>query len=190
MSILRRVLGTFWFVALGACSTMNITSDYDPSTNFTGLTTYNWMPDPQATTGDPRVDNPFLDSRIRNAVDGTLAAKGYPVSDTPDFLVGYHAAVKDKKDVRTINTSYGYGSGWGWKYDDRYRPYGWTGAPETFVYEYEEGSLIIDIVKPESNELIWRGSAQAEVDESASREKREKRINKAVERIFAQFPPQ
>lgn len=190
MSILQRALGTLWFVALGACSIMNITSDYDPSTNYSGLSTYNWMPDPQETTGDPRIDNPFLASRIRNAVDNTLAAKGYLVSDTPDFLIGYHAAVKDKTDVQTINTSYGYGPGWGWEYGYGNRPYGWTGAPETFVYEYEEGSLILDIVDPESNELIWRGSAQAEVDRSASPEKREKKINEAVERILAQFPPQ
>ena len=57
------------------------------------------------------------------------------------------------------------------------------------AYEFEEGSLILDFVDPESNKLIWRGSAKAQIDSVDTPEKREKLINAAVNEILGKYPP-
>ena len=55
--------------------------------------------------------------------------------------------------------------------------------------EYDEGTLILDIVDAESRTLIWRGSARAEVSATVAPETREARVREAVRRILEQFPP-
>ena len=58
-----------------------------------------------------------------------------------------------------VNNYYGYGhSGWAWEYYDPYR-YG----SQTHIYSYELGALIFDVIDPKTNQLMWRGSAEAEV---------------------------
>jgi hypothetical protein len=173
--------------ALAGCSTMQVNTDFDPAADFDRLRTYKWMPGPQKVTGDPRLDNEILEKRIRTAVENQLNAQGFrkQSSGTPDFLVGYHVALEKKLAVSTMNTYYGYRAGWGWSYGVGTSPIG----PESYTYEYEQGSLILDIVDGDTRGLIWRGSAQTEVNKTASPEKRQAQINEAVENMLERFPP-
>jgi hypothetical protein len=168
-----------FLLLLSGCAGIQVTTDYDPAVDLTTLRNYAWMKGQQARQSDPRIDNSLLDTRIRNAIDAELAGKGFEVmgADQADFLVGYHAAVQKKIDAYTMSNSYGYRPGWG------------TGYSDIHVYEYEEGSLVIDFVDPKTKNLLWRGAAQAEVNRSLTPEKRETRIRTAVEKILARFPP-
>jgi len=167
-----------WF-ALAGCSQLTVTTDHDRSANFTTLHAYDWRPGPQQGVNDPRIDSSLIDARVRAAVDRVLTAKGYEKvapGATADFFVGYHAVVLRKTSVQTINTWYGYRyGGWGW--------------PQTYAYDYDEGTLLIDVIDPATMKLLWRGSGTRIIDVHASAEKRERRINDAVERILAKFPP-
>lgn len=176
------------FAALNGCATMTITSDYDAFANFSGLKTYAWIPDPKTPSGDPRIDSSLLDSRIRKAVEIHLSARGYvkEKSGTPDFWIGYHAAIDKKMDVEILNDYYGYGPGFGRFYGAAYAP---PGTASAYVHEYEEGTLILDIVKPDTRKLIWRGTAQASLNREATSEEKRERINEAVRRILKKFPP-
>jgi hypothetical protein len=180
---LRQLLLLLFLVVLGGCSTMQIYSDYDRAANFEGLQTYDWVKTEKEPAADPRLSDPLLDKRIRDLVEKQLAVQGYDQSSTgaPDFMVGYHVALEKKLAVSTMNDYYGYRAGWGWSYGAG------TGRvmPESYVYEYEQGSLIIDIVNPKTRELMWRGSAQAEVNQKKSAEQ----LTKAVQRILQRFPP-
>lgn len=178
-------------IALSGCSTLEISYDYDPKANFTGLETYAWLDEPQKPTGDPRIDgNTILKSRVHEAVDGALAARGFRrVADDPDFLVAYHVSLDRRQSVQTLNSYYGYSPGWGYGYGAAYRPGYWAGVPQTYVYEYEEGTLILDVVDPETRELIWRGSAQDEVSFKSTPEKDQAQLDEAVQRMLEHFPP-
>ena len=166
--------------ALAGCSQVAVTTDHDPSANFSALHTYAWRPGPQQGVDDPRFDSTLLDKRVRAAVDRVLASKGYrtaaPGTDA-DFLVGYHAVVRQKTSVQTINRWYGYRAGV------------WYGGPQTFAHVYDEGTLLIDVIDPATMQLLWRGSGTGVVNPQASPETREERINDAVEHILADFPP-
>ncbi len=176
---------------VAGCSTIETSYDFDPKAKFTGLKTYKWLDKPQKLTGDPRIDgNTILANRIHEAVDTELSARGFrKVSSDPDFLVAYHVSLDKRRSVQTLNSYYGYGPGWGYGYGASYRPGYWGGAPETYVYEYEEGTLILDIVNPENKELIWRGSAQDEVNFKSTPEKDQTQLNEAVQQMLENFPP-
>lgn len=170
-------IGTL-FIAVSGCASMQIQTDYDPTTSFSGYRTYSWMPTPR--TSDPRVSNAITESRIRGAVDSVLSARGYRKlgSGDVDFLVGYHAAIEDMLDVTTV---------------DRYYGYAWAGggvwARDVSVRSYDEGTLIIDVADEGSNRLVWRGTARAEVSMTTPTEQRRKKIYEAVSKILERFPP-
>jgi len=191
----RRLPATLvlWLLAALAsgCSTLEVSYDYDPKADFSGMTAYDWLDEPQKPTGDPRIDgNTILRDRIHQAVNTELRARGFrEVSEDPDFLVAYHVSLDRRQSVQTLNSYYGYGPGWGYGYGAAYRPGFWAGAPETYVYEYEEGTLILDIVDPKNKALMWRGSATDEVSFKSTPSKDQAKLNEAVKELLEHFPP-
>jgi hypothetical protein len=60
----------------------------------------------------------------------------------------------------------------------------------TEVYEYEEGTLILDFIDGTSENLVWRGTGQKALDDTpAPPEEQERRLRSVVAQILAQFPP-
>jgi hypothetical protein len=166
---------------LAGCTSMRVITDYDPDADLTQLQTWAWLPVDDAKSGDPRIDNSLVDARVRNAVNTTLTTKGYRKVevDAADFLVHYRVGLDKKLQVDTYYT--GYGGGYrGW--------YGGVGT-ETRVREYEEGTLLLDILDPKKQQLVWQGSTSARVSERSTPEDREARISAAVNAILAKFPP-
>jgi uncharacterized protein DUF4136 len=162
-----------------ACSTIDVASDYDPKTNFSAYRIYSWLPREEQATTDPRLQSSLLHSRIRDAVDAQLTSKGLRQEPTanPDLLVAYHVALQGKLDVTTA-PNYPYG------------PSSWGATTTTYVRQYEEGSLILDLIDASNRQLVWRGSARAEVKPDASPQEKQKRLNEAVQRILERYPPQ
>jgi hypothetical protein len=154
-----------------------VKSDFDPRANFSSLQTYAWLPDLQATT-DPRLDSKLLDRRVREAVDRHLAAKGYRKvdDDAPSFRVAYQVYVL--RQSQTVSEPVG-------PYTYRW----WGGMGPTYTYQYDEGTLAVDVIDPQTNVLMWRGSASAIIDPRASIKEREERIDRAVGSLLEKFPP-
>ncbi len=167
-------------LALAACSSVQVNQDWDPSANFEGLKTWAWQGSTPVVTGNPRLDDPLLHARIQASIEKSLAEKGYTklTSGKPDFLVTYHVALQQKLDARTIYTGYGPSRGW----------YG-VGGAQTIVDTYDVGTLLIDLIGPETKTVIWRGSGQSRIQELKTPLERQKRIQDAVDQVLAQFPP-
>ncbi len=158
------------------CSGVTVSSDYAQSTDFTELKTFAWLPKSQEEYVDHGVDNSLIRSRIQDAIATELAAKGYLeiIDGAGDFLVTYHARTQEKIQVQP-RTGPMIGRPWGGGYAD--------------VYQYEEGTLIIDFIQAKTQQLVWRGIAKGAVNWQGSPEKRTKLINEAVQKVLAQFPP-
>jgi hypothetical protein len=165
----RTILVVFCMIFLTvSCHTTSVKHDYDLEADFSNLKTYDWMPDPGVVMGlvqEAIEGNTLLDKRIKSAVNDQLAAKGYQQkTDDPDFLVVYYVSVREKlKD-------------WGNEYDGRVRM-------------LQEGTLILDVVDPEKDEVIWRGVASRTLEKNPTPEKREENINNAVKKLLDKFPP-
>ena len=171
-------------LALGCASSIDVKHDYDKSQDFSALKTYDWFPEPAIIPGNARTAmerSGLLAKRIKDAVDNELRAKGLKKdSGNPNFLIAKHIGFDQKINVIDYGYNYGgyglyYGRAWGGRNID--------------VYEYTEGTLILDFIDTKTKQLIWRGIATGTVDASRPKEEREKRLNEAIAKILAKFPP-
>lgn len=185
MARLTSLLAPLACAGLLACSTLQVSQDFDPQADFTGYRSYAWLSHEQAETGDIRVDSPLLHQRIRTAIEDNLETRGYRPQKTgvPDFYVGYHLSLESRLDVRTINAHHGYG-GYG-----RYGRWGTVGYPETRVSQYEQGTLIIDVADAGEKKLVWRGWASDRIRRNPSQEESEQKVRDVVAKVMEQFPP-
>jgi hypothetical protein len=162
---------------------MTINTDYDPQADFSAFRTYKWAERTPRGDDDPRVYNDITAGRIKLAVSKALQAKGFQETQAnPDFLVGWHGAIQGQMAMDTIHDNYGYGYGW-------YGPSPGMGTSTTTVRQWDEGTLLIDIVDAKTNALVWRGSAQAELSENKSPEQEQAKLDSAAQRILQNFPP-
>ncbi len=166
-----------------ACSSVTVNFDYDPEEDYSVLQSYAWLPEESAIS-DTRTNNDLVANRIRGAMESTLAARGYTKSDgTPDFYITYHILTDKKLQARTINSYYGhYGYGYGYGVG--------MGGGDTYITEYEVGTLVIDIADAKKKELIWRGNGSSRLSSSPTPEKTTKLINEVVTAILEKFPPE
>jgi len=154
-----------------------VTVDYDKAASFTNFKTYAWK------EGTP-AKNPLMQTRITEAIDKELAAKGFKKVDAeqnPDLVVLYHAAVDVETQINTVNMG-GY---YGW-----YGPYGGVGgggSSTTYVDKIPVGTLRVDIGDVKNKKLLWQGKAVSNLSDKP--EKVEKTINKSAEKMFKNFPP-
>ena len=168
--------------ALIACSNVKVSSDYDPDVDFASLYTYRWAPDFEPPEIAPGVSDDLLYNRIHNAIDSHLRARGFRAQThpEPDVWVAYHIGFDRKIEVDTIYRDH---AGWG----RRGYGYGGYGYADTVVREYEEGTLLIDLLRPGSGELIWRGSGRTRLKELKTPEARTKAVDKIVGKILEQI---
>jgi hypothetical protein len=155
--------------------------NFDKDTDFSKFKTYEWV----EIKGVSKPDD-ITDKQIKAAVDAQLAQKGLSkVTDKGDVYVAYQAAIGSEKQFTAYNSGWGYGPGWyggGW--------YGGGGGITTgSTSTIYSGQLVIDMYNPEGHDLIWRGVASKTLDPKAKPEKREKNMNKALTKLFKNYPP-
>ncbi len=177
-----RALALVSTLALLACGGgVSVNTDYDPGADFGSYRTYAWADRTESGDDDPRVYNAITMGRVRTAVDRALAAKGYSqaTGGGVDFYVAWHGAIEGRMSYQTINSHYGYG--WGW--------YGGVGTSTTYVNEWDEGTLLVDIVDASSNQLVWRGTATGTVEPELSPVESQARLDDAAAKLLGTFPP-
>jgi hypothetical protein len=165
-------------VAAAACAAgLKYTHDFDPAANLTAYRTYIWATPAEANS---RGVNPLVERRIIAALDQQLQAKGYQLSTTgeADFAVNFLLTTNQQTDYSTYYTGMGYRGAW----------YGGMGSSTTRAYTTTNGTLIVDIFDVRSRELVWRGTAAGTVEENASQEQRDMRIQEAAAGILGPFP--
>jgi hypothetical protein len=158
--------------ALGTALGQQVKTDFDHQTTFSQYKTYSWQ--------EVKSANSLWTARIKSAVDAQLAAKGWTQVDSGgDVAI---VAIATTHTERTLQTFYdGMGGGWRW------RGFGGMGEATTTEQDYKEGTLLVDMYDAKSKQLIWRGSAEDALSNKA--ETNEKNLNKAVAKMFKNFPP-
>ena len=85
-----------------------------------------------------------------------------------------------------MTQTYGpYNAAWGWGF-----PYhsGWYGGYHylgpMYMEEVVVGTLTIDVEDASSGDLLWRGTGEKEVSDTSKPEKRIRKVNKEVAKIF------
>jgi len=161
-SLLLRCAAVLFIAGCGA----SVSSTVTPGTNLARYKTYQFF---TPTYRQGQVESPG-EQEVHAALRNDLANKGLVEAvpgQAPDFLVAFHARKQQKLDV----TSAGYG----W--------YGWGG---TDVYQYTEGTLIVDFIDPLTKKAFWRGTASQIIDNPNNPDLG--KIDKAVAKMIDEYP--
>jgi hypothetical protein len=160
--------------------------DYDREIAFSYYRTFDWIAPPVRASEEeinsspegPFARNSLLDKRIRAAVNEHLEARGYRYEEggEPDFRLNYHVTFKDKL----------VGSGSDFGYAGRYRRGAFSSGFNWSVRQYQEGTIIIDIVDRAKDQLVWRGWMTSRNRDGYFDEPE---IARAVRTILMRFPP-
>lgn len=163
-----------------SCSTAKVHFDYDRQEDFSQFRTYNFIPVPETLSAEV---NSMVIRRIEEAIALALGDKGFNRTEvSPDFLVAIHLESKDKFDVQHWGYSYA-------PYDLYYRGAGYWGSGGITVQQYQQGTLIIDVVKTADKELVWRGVGTKALSSNPTPKTIDRNVNMVVSKIMRSFPP-
>ena len=162
-----------------AAFAQDVNVDYDHSANFAAIKTF-------AVKIGTGWGNPLGEKRVTDEIQQTLTEKGWTAvdADKADALVVLHGATEKQKELNTFYSGGMYG-GYGYR--------GWggmgmgMGTSHTSVSEFTVGTLVVDIFDAKSKQLLFRGTAQDEISDKP--EKNKKKLAKASDKMFKDFPP-
>ena len=150
----------------------SVNYDYDRSADFWRFKTYTWV-------RGTELKDELNHKRIVSAIDAQLAAKGLSRvegQEGADVLVAYHANFDENLQIN------GHSSGFG---GPRFGNLSGTATTQRIV----TGTLVVDMMDARTRAMVWRGSAERDLNPGAKPEKRDKNITKAAEKIFKNYPP-
>lgn len=158
----------------GGAWAQDVKVDYDKDADFGAIKTF-------SLKIGTSWGNQISEKRVMDEITEALTAKGWTVAPEgqADVQVLLHGATENK---RSLNTFY---SGMGGGY--RYRGFGGTGTATTTESEYTVGTLVVDIYDAKGESLLWRGIAQDELSDKP--DKNIKKLGKASDKLFKDFPP-
>ena len=181
-------LATIMF--LGSCNSLQVTSDYDKSVDFSKFTTYSyygWAKD------SDKLISPFDKERIESAFKNEFDSRGLKFMKEGGELIVALYIVTEQKTEQVANTTsmggyygggyggyYGYGPGWGWG--------GNMGNSTTTIsnYDYTVGTLVVDVYDATNKKLIWESVGSKTLDDNPATN--DKSVPKSVAAIMARYP--
>jgi hypothetical protein len=157
------------FMAFAAIAmSQDVRTDYDKHASFENYHTYYWE--------KVQTSNPLWESRIRDAVDRDLQAKGWQkVESGGDVALTAVGSARDQHEYQTFYDGLG---GWRW---------GGFGETTTTTETYRVGSLVLDMYDAHNKHLVWRGVASDTLSDKP--EKNEKILDKSADKMLKNFPP-
>jgi Domain of unknown function (DUF4136) len=151
----------------------SVTYDYDRSANFSNYRTYAW------TRGTELTDE-LNHARVVRAIEVALAGKGLARVEpgaNPDVLVAYHTSFD--RNLEITGSAHGMG------------PFGLGGDRwgSARVQPVLVGTLVVDISDARTKAIAWRSLASSDIRPTDKPQSRDKKIAKATEKMFKNYPP-
>ncbi|GMN10961.1 hypothetical protein MTsPCn9_27270 [Croceitalea sp. MTPC9] len=171
---MRNLLYILILCCLVACNAVRVDYDYDKVTDFSNYTTYNYFQDMQS--GLSQLD----EKRLLNVLDSTLQAKGYLLSEEPEFLVNIKSGVFQSNSGSNVGVGVGGGGrnvGGGLSIGI---PVGNSGLQREIIFDF------VDVGR---NALFWQANAQSGFRDNAAPIEREQQLRRVVAKVFSKYPP-
>jgi len=174
MKIYKRLLLFLGIMSIMSCSSVRVATDYDKEVDFKMYTSFAFF--------KPGIDEAKISDldkkRILRAIERELEAKGMFKASNPNLLISIFTETRENVNIHQNN----FGYGWGWN------PYFWGPGGNNIVSSNIEGTLYIDLIDARKNELVWQGLGTGIL--SLDMEKKEEKINKIVNKILEEYPPE
>lgn len=182
ISAMRLALLLLVMLTVGCASSPRITTDSDPSADFSRYRTFAFH-EPLAVESQGYATP--ASERMRSAARQQMEARGYVYSESaPDLWVNINAYMSERTDIvstPTLQHSFYYS----------YRARSYVAVPywtnRSDVYNYTEGTLNVDLVDARARRLVWEGVAVGRMARMTPAD-RAQRIDSTMAEIFARYP--
>jgi hypothetical protein len=181
MRILSSFITVILVVGLSACASgPKIRVDGDPTVNLATYKTFGFFENLQT---DKSSYSTMITSRLKEATRREFRRRGYEESEQPQLLVNFNTNVENRTEVQSSPAPsagfYGYRGGM----------YGaWGGYPqEVYTTNYQEGTLVMDLVDAQKKQLVWQAVAQARLTKKVM-ENPGATIDAVITEMFEKYP--
>lgn len=173
---MSRFLLMILLFTLAACAQKPVTYDYDPAASRLALGGYA-LSGPASGPQFQSLDN----NRIAAALRTQLASRNIKeVSrEQADFWVAYRVEQERKLDNSGIRLGFGFGTG----------NVGMGVGTGPKAKEVLEGRLVVDVVDPRSQQVVWTARANKHLVDGMSPAERDALVNQLVAEMMKNFPP-
>ncbi len=157
-----------------SCAPIRVTYDYERTTDFSKYKTYNYYSD--INTGLSELDS----KRLLDAIDANLQARGFSLSDKPDFFIDIKSSEFEDNQRSSVGVGMG-GTG-------RHMGGGISiGIPigQTNVNR----QIQFDFVGENGSGLFWQALSESNYNPNATPENREAALKAIVDKVLEGFPP-
>jgi hypothetical protein len=158
--------------ACGGALAQDVTYNAMPGVDFSKYHTYKWV-----TIQGASYPNQIVDTQIKTSIDSQLASKGLTKTDTDkaDLYIGYQGSIDQEKQWN----AYGMGGGLRWG----------GGMATAQSSTISIGTLVVDMYDPSTKQLVWTGRATKTLDPGANQDKKQKNLDKAMQKLLKNYPP-
>ncbi|WP_104735666.1 DUF4136 domain-containing protein [Hanstruepera ponticola] len=166
---MKRFFTLIFCIVLFSCG-VTVNYDYEKGTDFSQYKTYHYFDDMK--TGLSELDS----KRFFGVLDNALSAKGFTLSETPDFIIDIKSETYQSAQSSTV----GFGVGTG-------------GGGVSVGMPVGEGNMsrqiIFDFVDGKTQQLIWQAiSSEPNLPENTP-DAREAQFRAVVMKVLDGFPP-
>lgn len=171
-----------WLLILLAGCKTTATVDYDRALleRMENYQSYALASREEPTAGQHLSLTEIVDRRIMRSIDQSLRSRGLRRDDVqPDCRIAFFTTTEKHTEVQDLGLAGGY-------YRHGLGGRRWSSYPPVSIDEYEEGTLVIDVIDGKSGQLAWRGAASRRMGHAAPDEGQ---IRLTVAKILAEFPP-
>lgn len=167
MRFFKTVLFLFLVLTIMSCAIKyDIISDTEESINFRKYKTYAIIHDDH---GFEIGTNPINKLRIDSAIESEVMAIGYEHSEDPDLQISWFVKVDTKLEQGVYNAYYSK----------------WRSPRAIEVYEYQVGTLVVDIVDSNTGKVVWHVKVSGNITEEIPNV--EVKIKEVVKEIFNSY---
>lgn len=167
-------------ILLTSCA-KKIQVEREPNVAIEQYKSYGWNTLEASNASHPFYRSTELNQLIIRDIDKVFAKKGFKRNmSNPDFLVDFHIYVEEQKFQNLV-------CGAGFYRGERYLPdlneRTYCESPE--IVNYDDGTLIIDVVDANTKQLVWRASMSDIIENPTYAGEI---FSKKVKRILKKFP--
>ena len=186
-----RRISAFLLLAIGlvGCAHQpDIKVNYDKDASFDSLKTYSIDPIEESGTQNRAVDGKSIAQLITDSINSGLQQKGL-VQAAPD-LANFHVHCYSQIQFKRADVAPSSPSAMAESRNEAAAnpiPAGPSGSDTPM--QYAEGTIIIDIINPQSGKSIWRAAGVGVMREGVDPTERAERLNQIIHKMLADFPP-
>jgi NADPH:quinone reductase-like Zn-dependent oxidoreductase len=169
--LMKKTILCFVFLLLGLASTavlaQQVSVNYNHNASFSQYHTYAW-----GSNNKNQIQNSILAQVAQQDIDGAMQQKGLQKVDesqNPDLILTASGGEREQTSWNAMGMR-GIGGGFG------------SITPQQNV----EGTMIVSLYDTKQKELVWRGVSENTLSNSGN--KNQKNVEKAVQKMFKQWP--